>query len=131
MIQMYISASMQFIVINFHFSTHTDWMTIKILAKYSVFWFMCGESWYSVFSHIKVTSSRGRVVKALDLKSNGIFPRRFEPCRLRILFEWVVELHCTYITFLGNIGFLNHFLIFWHTNIIKMGVILYLRFANC
>ena len=28
-------------------------------------------------------SSRGRVVKALDLKSNGIFPRRFEPCRLR------------------------------------------------
>ena len=32
-------------------------------------------------------SSRGRVVKALDLKSNGIFPRRFESCRLRnILF---------------------------------------------
>ncbi len=28
-------------------------------------------------------SSRGRVVKALDLKSNG---RRFEPCRLRNIF---------------------------------------------
>ena len=25
----------------------------------------------------------GRVVKALDLKSNGIFPRRFEPCSQR------------------------------------------------
>ena len=28
----------------------------------------------------------GRVVKALDLKSNGIFPRRFEPCSQRSLF---------------------------------------------
>ena len=28
-------------------------------------------------------SSRGRVVKALDLKSNGVSPRRFESCRLR------------------------------------------------
>ena len=27
----------------------------------------------------------GRVVKALDLKSNGIFPRRFEPCSQRIV----------------------------------------------
>ena len=25
----------------------------------------------------------GRVVKALDLKSNGLCPRRFEPCQLR------------------------------------------------
>ena len=30
-------------------------------------------------------SSRGRVVKALDLKSNGVSPRRFESCRLRII----------------------------------------------
>ena len=28
----------------------------------------------------------GRVVKALDLKSNGLFPRRFESCSQRILF---------------------------------------------
>ena len=28
-------------------------------------------------------SSCGRVVKALDLKSNGLCPRRFEPCQLR------------------------------------------------
>ena len=28
----------------------------------------------------------GRVVKALDLKSNGIFPRRFEPCSQRCVF---------------------------------------------
>ena len=32
-----------------------------------------------------VTSSCGRVVKALDLKSNGLCPRRFEPCQLRNL----------------------------------------------
>ena len=31
-------------------------------------------------------SSRGRVVKALDLKSNGVSPRRFESCRLRTNF---------------------------------------------
>jgi hypothetical protein len=34
------------------------------------------------------TSSRGRVVKALDSKSNGLCPRRFESCRLRnVLFK--------------------------------------------
>ncbi len=32
-------------------------------------------------------SSRGRVVKALDLKSNGDSPRRFEPCRLRKILD--------------------------------------------
>ena len=32
-------------------------------------------------------SSCGRVVKALDLKSNGLCPRRFEPCQLRQIFE--------------------------------------------
>ena len=31
------------------------------------------------------TSCDGRVVKALDLKSNGIFPRRFEPYSQRIV----------------------------------------------
>ena len=30
-------------------------------------------------------SSCGRVVKALDLKSNGLCPRRFEPCQLRYM----------------------------------------------
>ena len=29
------------------------------------------------------TSCDGRVVKALDLKSNGVSPRRFEPCSQR------------------------------------------------
>ena len=29
-------------------------------------------------------SSRGRVVKALDLKSNGFYPRRFEPYSQRV-----------------------------------------------
>ena len=28
----------------------------------------------------------GRVVKALDLKSNGVSPRRFEPCSQRFFF---------------------------------------------
>lgn len=37
------------------------------------------------------TSSRGRVVKALDLKSNGVSPRRFESCRLRKYFTLVVK----------------------------------------
>ena len=37
--------------------------------------------------HLKYISSRGRVVKALDLKSNGIFPRRFEPCSQRNCFS--------------------------------------------
>ncbi len=32
-------------------------------------------------------SSRGRVVKALDLKSNGDSRRRFEPCQLRIILD--------------------------------------------
>ena len=30
--------------------------------------------------------SRGRVVKASDLKSDGVSPRRFESCRLRTIF---------------------------------------------
>ena len=29
----------------------------------------------------------GRVVKALDLKSNGLCPRRFEPCQLRTFWK--------------------------------------------
>ena len=33
--------------------------------------------------------SCGRVVKALDLKSNGLCPRRFEPCQLRQPFTFV------------------------------------------
>ena len=36
----------------------------------------------------------GRVVKALDLKSNGIFPRRFEPCSQRISFTMWVSHQC-------------------------------------
>ena len=36
------------------------------------------------------SSSRGRVVKALDSKSNGVSPRRFESCRLRNLFGFLV-----------------------------------------
>lgn len=31
-------------------------------------------------------SCDGRVVKALDLKSNGVSPRRFEPCSQRYFF---------------------------------------------
>ena len=37
-------------------------------------WSVCAEA---------TNCSRGRVVKALDLKSNGVSPRRFESCRLR------------------------------------------------
>ena len=38
-------------------------------------------------------SCDGRVVKALDLKSNGIFPRRFEPCSQRHLFWASIKNH--------------------------------------
>ena len=39
-----------------------------------------------------ITGCDGRVVKALDLKSNGIFPRRFELCSQRILFStWSLQ----------------------------------------
>ena len=31
--------------------------------------------------------SRGRVVKAWDLKTDGVFPRRLESCRLQIHFH--------------------------------------------
>ena len=33
--------------------------------------------------------SRGRVVKAMDLKSIGVSPRRFESCRLRPIFIYL------------------------------------------
>ena len=36
--------------------------------------------------------SCGRVVKALDLKSNGLCPRRFEPCQLRQPFDELYQL---------------------------------------
>ena len=45
-------------------------------------------------------SSRGRVVKALDLKSNGVSPRRFESCRLRINF--VPPAYCPRFEFCSN-----------------------------
>ena len=35
--------------------------------------------------------SRGRVVKALDLKSNGVTPRRFESCRLRRVLNSILD----------------------------------------
>ena len=38
--------------------------------------------WYWIPQH---TCSDGRVVKALDLKSNGVSPRRFKSCSLRLL----------------------------------------------
>ena len=41
-------------------------------------------------SHPRRHESRdGRVVKALDLKSNGIFPRRFESCSRRYVFLYL------------------------------------------
>ena len=48
--------------------------------------FMHKISWLSHLS-----SSCGRVVKALDLKSNGLCPRRFEPCQLRDFFSSTIR----------------------------------------
>ena len=39
-----------------------------------------------IYAHSVVVSCDGRVVKALDLKSNGVSPRRFEPCSQRFFF---------------------------------------------
>ena len=38
-------------------------------------------------SALHTSSCRGRVVKALDSKSNGVSPHRFESCRQRIFFQ--------------------------------------------
>ena len=38
----------------------------------------------NTFSH-HINSCDGQVVKALDLKSNGYYPRRFKSCALQIL----------------------------------------------
>ena len=40
----------------------------------------------NTFSH-HISSCDGRVVKALDLKSNGYYPRRFKSCSQRQHFE--------------------------------------------
>ena len=40
----------------------------------------------AIMYKLNCTSCDGRVVKALDLKSNGIFPHRFEPCSQRSVF---------------------------------------------
>ena len=52
-----------------------------------VFYFHSCSKVVELFASRFFVSSRGRVVKALDLKSNGVSPRRFEPCRLRIFFQ--------------------------------------------
>ena len=38
---------------------------------------------FQIYLHV---SSRCRMVKVLDLKSNGIFPCRLEPCQLQNMF---------------------------------------------
>ncbi len=47
------------------------------------------EMWQPTFSSLRSLSLRscGRVVKAMDLKSIGVSPRRFEPCRLRVVID--------------------------------------------
>ncbi len=47
------------------------------------------EMWQPTFSSLRSLSLRScdRVVKAMDLKSIGVSPRRFEPCRLRVVID--------------------------------------------
>ena len=63
------------------------------------------DTWYLEISQLCIHTnvyydkcSRGRVVKALDLKSNGVSPRRFESCRLRTVFfshfRWIFYPRC-------------------------------------
>ena len=44
---------------------------------------------------VKSKSNCGRVVKATDLKSVGVSPRRFEPCQLRFASRVKFFLHCS------------------------------------
>ena len=49
-----------------------------------------------------IISRDGRVVKALDLKSNGVSPRRFEPCSRRydVFFNWSILNEMTGISYI-------------------------------
>ena len=65
---------------------------IYIFSPKSVFflqWHKITKKWTKTYSKPDLNqqisnSCEGRVVKALDSKSNGIFPHRFEPCSQRI-----------------------------------------------
>ena len=47
--------------------------------------------WWKFRNRVEmIACSRGRVVKATDSKSVGIFPRRFKSCRLRKLWNWAM-----------------------------------------
>ena len=45
------------------------------------------KKYADIHTRLEKRSCDGRVVKALDLKSNGIFPRRFEPYSQRRFFK--------------------------------------------
>ncbi len=47
----------------------------------------------SITRFAELTCSYGRVVKASDSKSDGIFPRRFESCWLRMIFLPIKQFH--------------------------------------
>lgn len=53
--------------------------------------------------HAQLQGRGGRVVKAFDSKSNGIFPHRFESCPRRYVFAfvlWLFTLFCHFLPFL-------------------------------
>ena len=57
------------------------WNSTEMFASSANHWSFADDSRVNVTS----SGSRGRVVKAMDLKSIGVSPRRFESYRLRAL----------------------------------------------
>ena len=68
-------------------------MLLFVFNRWELIFAICAQnpSWIYLS---KFPCCDGRVVKALDLKSNGIFPRRFEPCSQRNMFcMWYWKVH--------------------------------------
>ena len=61
------------------------------------------------FLLILLKCSHGRVVKAYDLKSDEIFPRRFESCWLRVHFAFFSETSVDYSWYMHHWHILNKF----------------------
>ena len=67
------------------------------------------DIYYTRFLLILLTCSHGRVVKAYDLKSDEIFPRRFESCWLRGHFAFFSETSVDYSGYMHHWHILNKF----------------------
>ena len=49
---------------------------------------------------MEIERLRQRVVTALDFKSIGIFPRRFEPCSVRLFFSYGITVISIFVSYI-------------------------------